>query len=68
MSSFENKYYLRDPTSYQCIKRDLSLLIDSAKFFLVWLFKGYLIRRKYRQAQEQDTYLFLDDLLEDDRD
>ncbi len=62
--SFEEKYYLTDPTLCQRIKRDAGLFLDSLAFFITWLTLGRQIRRAYRRAQQENTEVILEDLLE----
>lgn len=65
MSSFEEKFYLQNPSLIQRLRRDLRLCCDSLRFFFLWLTKGRRIRRAYRRAQGSNTQLIMEDLFKD---
>ena len=58
MGSFEEKYYLTNPTFWQGLKRDAGLFLNSLGFFIVWLTKGRRLRQAYRQAQKRTLKSF----------
>lgn len=65
--SFEEKYYLTNPSLLQRVRRDIALFMDSFAFLVVWLTQGRKIRRAYRQAQLDNTEIILEDLMEEDQ-
>jgi hypothetical protein len=65
MSSFEDQFYLENPTRWQTLKRDLRLLCMLGLYALMWLTRGVLVRRAYKRAQAQGAVLELDTLIED---
>ena len=67
MGSFEEKYYLTNPTFWQGLKRDAGLFLNSLGFFIAWLTKGRRLRRIYRQAQKENTEIILEDIWEKER-
>ncbi|MEM1155935.1 MAG: hypothetical protein AAGI44_17495 [Pseudomonadota bacterium] len=52
MASFEDDFYLENPTRWQAFKRDCRLLGRLGIYALMWLTRGVLVRRAYRQAQQ----------------
>lgn len=65
MSSFEEQFYLEDPSRWQVFKRDARLLLMLARYALLWLTRGVVVRRAYRRAQHDGEPLQLDSLLKD---
>jgi hypothetical protein len=65
MASFEEEFYLENPTRWQALKRDLRLLLMLARYALLWLTKGARVRRAYRQARATGKPLELESLIDD---
>jgi hypothetical protein len=65
MPSFEQQFYLEDPSRWQAFKRDLRLLLLLARYALLWLTRGVIVRRAYHRAQQTGKPLELDSLIED---
>jgi len=65
MPSFEEQFYLENPTRWQAMRRDLRLLLMLARYALVWLTKGVVVRRAYRRAQAERKPLELETVIED---
>jgi hypothetical protein len=65
MPSFEQQFYLENPTRWQVVRRDAKLLWMLARYALLWLTTGAAVRRAYRQAQATGKPLDLDTLIRD---
>lgn len=65
MSSFEQQFYLENPGRWQALKRDLRLLLLLARYALMWLTRGVLVRRAYRRAQASGEPLELEAVIPD---
>ena len=65
MPSFEEQFYLENPTRWQRLKRDIALLGWLARYALFWLFHGFSVRRAYRQAREKGEHVVLEEMVED---
>ena len=65
MPSFEEQFYLENPTRWQVIKRNTRLLKMLAAYAWMWLTRGRKVRRAYREAQESGVPLDLDELMGD---
>jgi hypothetical protein len=65
MPSFEEQFYLENPSRWQVLRRDLRLLALLARFAVLWLTRGVLVRRAYRRARQSGEPLELDSLLKD---
>ena len=65
MASFEDQFYLENPTRWQALKRDARLLLLLSRYALLWLTRGVLVRRAYRRAQRTGKPLVLESLLDD---
>jgi len=65
MPSFEQQFYLEDPSRRQAFKRDLRLLLLLTRYALLWLTRGVVVRRAYRRAKLSGKPLELDSLIED---
>lgn len=65
MPSFEDQFYLENPTRWQAFKRDLRLLLMLGSYALMWLVRGVVVRRAYRRAQQQGEPLELETLIKD---
>ena len=63
MASFEEQFYLENPTRWQAFCRDLRLLAWLARRALAWLTRGVLVRRAYRRAQQSGEPLVLEEEL-----
>ena len=65
MPSFEEQFYLENPTRWQTLKRDIALLGWLARYALFWLIRGFSVRRSYRQAQQDGGQVVLEEIIED---
>ena len=65
MASFEEQFYLENPTRWQRLKRDIALLGWLARYALFWLVRGFSVRRAYRRAEEKGEQVVLEEILED---
>ena len=63
MASFEQEFYLENPTRWQSLKRDLRLLAWLARPALDWMTRGVRVRRAYRRARQTGTQLVLEDVV-----
>ena len=60
MPSFEERFYLEDPTLLQRLRRNIALIADSLVFVWIWATAGRQIRRRYRKAKAEDKVLLVD--------
>ena len=65
MPSFEQQFYLENPSRWQMLKRDLRLLLLLGSYALLWLTRGVRVRRAYRRAQQNGEPMELESLIED---
>ena len=65
MKSFEEQFYLENPSRYQIIKRDVSLFFWLLKRALMWLGKGLLIRIAYKKAKNSGKPLVIEEVIKD---
>ena len=65
MKSFEEEFYLENPSRYQIIKRDLRLFFWLLKRALMWLGKGLLIRIAYKKAKNSGKPLVIEEVIRD---
>jgi hypothetical protein len=65
MASFEEQFYLENPSRWQAWCRDVRLLLWLARRALLWLTRGVLVRWAYRRAQARGEPLVLEDILRD---
>lgn len=63
MASFEEQFYLENPTRWQALRRDARLLLWLGVRAWAWASLGVKVRRAYRQAQRSGVPLVLEDLL-----
>lgn len=63
MASFEEQFYLENPSRSQALRRDVLLILWLIKRAWLWLGKGLLVRRAYRRAQRDGKALILEDLV-----
>tara|TARA_B100000809_G_scaffold209008_1_gene211858 strand:- start:209 stop:406 length:198 start_codon:yes stop_codon:yes gene_type:complete len=63
MSSFESRFYLKNPTLLQSIRRNIVLLADSLVFLFIWMTKGRQLRKALREAETVKHTLYLEDHL-----
>ena len=63
MSSFEEKYYLTNPTLMQRLRRDARMIRDSARFLILWATLGRRLRKGVKEAERTGTQLVLEDWL-----
>jgi hypothetical protein len=64
MASFEQQFYLENPTRWEALKRDTRLLFTLARYGILWLTKGARVRRAYRRARRDRRSLELDRLID----
>ncbi len=67
MPSFEEQFYLENPTRWQALKRNIALLWWLAAYALFWLIRGASVRKVYRQAEQKGEQVVLEDILKDRR-
>ena len=65
MKSFEEQFYLENPSRYQVIKRDVRLFFWLLKRALMWLGKGLLIRIAYKKAKNSGKPLVIEEVIRD---
>ena len=65
MKSFEEQFYLENPSRYQIIKRDIRLFFWLLKRALMWLGKGLLIRNAYKKAKNSGKPLVIEEVIKD---
>jgi len=65
MKSFEEEFYLENPSRYQIIKRDIRLFFWLLKRALMWLGKGLLIRIAYKKAKNSGKPLVIEEVIRD---
>jgi hypothetical protein len=65
MKSFEEEFYLENPSRYQIIKRDIRLFFWLLKRGLMWLGKGLLIRIAYKKAKNSGKPLVIEEVIKD---
>ncbi len=64
--SFEDRYYLTNPTTWQRCKRNIDLLISSLMFLVLWMTKGRQVRRALKKAEENNSKIMLDEIFGED--
>ena len=64
--SFEDRYYLTNPTTWQRCKRNIDLYTGSLAFLLVWFTKGRRIRKELKEAEEKEGILDLNKIMDED--
>jgi len=65
MKSFEEQFYLENPSRYQIIIRDIRLFFWLLKRALMWLGKGLLIRIAYKKAKNSGKPLVIEEVIRD---
>lgn len=65
MASFEEEFYLENPTRWQALQRDIRLLWLLAKYAAMWLTRGVVVRNAYRRAQASGEPLEIETIIED---
>tara|TARA_R110001592_G_scaffold337300_1_gene623735 strand:+ start:355228 stop:355425 length:198 start_codon:yes stop_codon:yes gene_type:complete len=65
MASFEEEFYLENPTRWQALRRDIRLLCLLARYAVMWLTRGAGVRRAYRRAQSSGEPLTIETVIED---
>ena len=65
MKSFEEQFYLENPSRYQIIKRDVRLFFWLLKRALMWLGRGLLIRIAYKKAKNSGKPLVIEEIIKD---
>ena len=65
MKSFEEEFYLENPSRYQIIIRDIRLFFWLLKRALMWLGKGLLIRIAYKKAKNSGKPLVIEEVIRD---
>ena len=65
MKSFEEQFYLENPSRYQIIKRDIRLFFWLLKRALMWLGRGLLVRIAYKKAKNSGKPLVIEEIIKD---
>lgn len=65
MKSFEEQFYIENPTKLQALQRDALLLLWLLKRAFMWATKGVLIRLAYNKAKTTSTPLVIEDVIKD---
>ena len=65
MASFEEEFYLENPTRWQVLQRDMRLLWLLASYAVLWLTRGVVVRKAYRRAQLSGEPLEIEAIIED---
>ena len=63
MKSFEEQFYLEDPTRFQVFKRDVLLLIWLLRRAMMWLGKGFMVRSAYKKAKKTGQPLVIEEVI-----
>ena len=63
MKSFEEQFYLENPTRFQVFKRDVLLLIWLLKRALMCLGKGFMVRYAYKKAKKMGQPLVIEEVI-----
>ncbi len=64
MASFEEQFYLENPSRWDIFKRDLRLLLYLIRPAVDWLVRGTLIRRALRRAKNSGQPMILEDVID----
>jgi len=65
MKSFEEQFYLENPTRLKIIKRDLVLLLWLFRRALMWFGKGLIVRMAYKNAKKTGKPLIIEEIIQD---
>jgi len=65
MKSFEEQFYIENPTRFEALKRDCLLLLWLFKRAFMWAGKGLIIRLAYKKAKNMGKPLVIEDLIKD---
>ncbi|MEC9415657.1 MAG: hypothetical protein VYC67_03590 [Pseudomonadota bacterium] len=65
MKSFEEQFYIENPTRLQVIKRDSLLLLWLLKRALMWFGKGLFVRMAYKNAKKTGKPLIIEEIIQD---
>lgn len=65
MKSFEEQFYIENPTRFEALKRNFLLLLWLFKRALMWAGKGLIIRLAYQKAKNTGKPLVIEDLIKD---
>ena len=68
MSSFETRFYCTERAIWPRIQRNLSLVVWIAKVIFAWFTQGRRLRKAGRHALREKRVLYLDDLIDSDKD
>ena len=63
MKSFEEQFYLENPTRFQVFKRDVLLLIWLLKRAVMWLGKGFMVRYAYKKEKKTGKPLVIEEVI-----
>tara|TARA_Y100001960_G_C14493647_1_gene738016 strand:- start:606 stop:803 length:198 start_codon:yes stop_codon:yes gene_type:complete len=63
VKSFEEQFYLENPTRFQAFKRDALLLIWLLKRAVMWLGKGFRVRNAYKKAKKTGQPLVIEEVI-----
>lgn len=64
MASFEDSFYLENPTRAQVLRRNLALIWWLGQKLWFWLVKGRAVRKAYRAAEGSGQPLVLEELFD----
>ncbi len=64
MTSFEDRFYLENPSRWQALRRDLRLFAWLVVRAWQWLGPGARVRRAYQRARDRGEPLVLEDVLD----
>ena len=65
MASFEEEFYLENPTRWQAFRRNFRLLSMLLGYAVIWLTRGVHVRRAYRRAQRTGEPLEIEAIIEE---
>lgn len=65
MATFEEQFYIENPSRLQALWRDIRLLFWLAVRAWAWLGKGLLVRIAYRRAKRDKDPLIIEDVFKD---
>ncbi|MEE8397147.1 MAG: hypothetical protein V3S29_13915 [bacterium] len=60
MSAYDDAFHVLQDSRWLRFKRDLRLIRWLAKFLVLYLTKGLLLRRQYRQSRRRGGTIYID--------
>lgn len=64
MPSFEEQFYLENPSHWQVLTRNLRLLTWLIRPALDWLIRGSRVRKAYQKARQSGQPVILEDIID----